>query len=276
MGRAGVSRRRLLQAVAASPLLTAWPAEVRAAQQDNPCPLPPGMGTVGVVAGQVVRVSFFHHLDQVPTTPCNVQAVLTGLDGQALGFAKAELLPGKGAFADFVLAENARRGERVQLHAEVHVPPDHPVGANLEIFDAKTGWTAFDITPNLVPARPTTGMGTVGVAGGQRVRVSVFHHLTEVPTTPCNFEAVLIGLDGEELARELGQVLPGQGSSLDFDLAAGLRKAERVQFHAEVRMPVHEDGSLPLSTSLEIYDVKTGTTLIPSTPCNVVDLSLLG
>jgi hypothetical protein len=265
----------LLQVVAASPLLAAWPADVRAAQQDSPCPLPPGMGTVGVVAGQVVRVSFFHHLDQVPAPPCNVQAVLTGLDGQALGFAKGELVPGTGVFADFVLAENTRRGERVQFHAEVHVPADHPVGANLEIFEAKSGWTVFSIVPCWVPARPTTGMGTVGVAGGQRVRVSVFHHLTEV-VTPCDFEAVLIGLDGKELARELGQVLPGQGSSLDLDLAAGLRKGERVQFHAEVRMPVHEDGVLPLSTSLEIYDVKTGTTLVPSPPCNIPDLSLLG
>ena len=71
--------------------------------------------------------------------------------GKVLATSKAELPPGTGAFFDYDLAKDLKKGERLQFHVTVRTRPDHPGGANLEIYDRKTGETRVVITPTLIP-----------------------------------------------------------------------------------------------------------------------------
>jgi hypothetical protein len=57
------------------------------------------------------------------------------------------LVPGPGAFFDYDLAGKRPKGERVQFHAMVRLPPGHDVGTLIEIFDAKTGITRIPRSP---------------------------------------------------------------------------------------------------------------------------------
>lgn len=124
---------------------------------DTPCIIPTPvehmtMGTIGVVNGQIARLSLFHHQDpQIPTNPCVFRIDIYGIDGKLLGSNSGVLAPGEGTFADYDLAANTRRkDERVQFHAMVHVPPGHDIGSLIEIFDAKTGKTAYPEGPCII------------------------------------------------------------------------------------------------------------------------------
>lgn len=229
------------------------------------------MGTVGIVAGQVARLSLFHHADET-INPCGFQLVLSGVDGKPLATYAGKVEPGKGAFADFVLGEDLETGERLQLHAHVELEgKDHPVGGTLEIFDAKTGVTAFGVVPG---GLEETGMemGTAGVAARQSVRVSLFH--LDQGITPCGYRIVLRGLDGAALGTAEGSVLPGQGAFHDFALGAGLGPGKRVQFHADVFVAPHDAGTPPVGSFAEVFDLKSGETTMGITPCGLVDPSL--
>jgi hypothetical protein len=76
---------------------------------------------------------------------------------------------------------------------------------------------------------------------------------------------VLTGLDGKPLGSVQGPVWPGQGMFHDFDLRVSL--GQREQVHGEVWIPPHEGGVMPVSVALEIYDVKSGATVVSVTPC---------
>src|SRR5688572_16049145 len=168
-----IPRRKILTAGLLAPLIVA----TRSARADvieqppaSPAfPAVPPTATIGIVAGQIARVSLFHHLDQA-VNPCGYGISLFSMAGDLLASAKGQILPGQGAFADFPLAENAPKGERIQFHPHVQIPSGHPVGANVEIFDAQTGVSTLIIVPCGVED-PEMTMGAVGVAAGQLVRV---------------------------------------------------------------------------------------------------------
>jgi hypothetical protein len=75
----------------------------------------------------------------------------------------------------------------------------------------------------------------------------------------------LTGIDGALLAADTGQVIPGQGVALDYNLAktAGLRDRERLQFHADVWV----EHPAEVGAVLEIVDLDTGRTGYIVTPC---------
>lgn len=258
-----MSRRRLLALSTLSPLAFSLSAQEQPPDEKHPAET---MATVGIAAGQLARLSLFHH-DVQGIDPCAFEAVLVDVGGKKLAGATGKLMPGQGAYVDFDLAAELRKGERVQVHANVLVPEGHAnhVGGTLEVFDVKTRVTAMSVRPCGVLAE----MGTVGVVAGQTARLSVFHHADQ-GLSPCGYRIDILGLDGKLLGSDGGKVLPGQGAFHDYDLAAGLRHDERVQFHAMVRMPVgHSLGAL-----VEIFDAKTGVTAFGVVPCGIEDASL--
>lgn len=263
-----LSRRHLLGLVSLSP--AAWVAPAFAQDPVNPppasCPAPPRMATIGVAAGQALRVSLFRHVDPGGLMgPVDFRIDVFGLGGQPLGSDAGLLAPGQGAFADFDVAKGLQKGQRVQVHVNVTVPSGYLVGATAEVFDLKTGETRMPRDPCLEPEPFAQVMGTVGLVRGQIVRVSLFHHLDlNQAIHACSFKFALTGLDGKLLATDTGQILPGQGVAFDVDLVAGagLKNSQRLQFHGDVSVE-HPDlvGSL-----LEIVDVKTGETRYPVSP----------
>lgn len=114
------------------------------------------MGSVGIAAGQIARVSLFHHMGDL--IPCNYIIELTGLDGKSLASDTGQLTSGQGAFIDYDLAAALEKGQRLQFHADVMIPEDHfgMVGTTLELFDGKTGVSAIPNTPCGIPI-PTQG-----------------------------------------------------------------------------------------------------------------------
>jgi hypothetical protein len=267
-----LSRRRLFALSALSPLVLAGGPARLFAKDTVPKPqaaAPDRMATVGIAAGQLARLSVFHHLDQA-ISPCGFEAILLDVDGKTVASGQGTVSPGRGAFLDFDPAAGLRKGQRLQVHAMVDVPADHAehVGATLEIFDGKTGKTAMTIGPCGVRA-PLAGMGTVGVVDGQAARVSLFHH-DDGAVGPCGYQVDLLGLDGAVLGSNKGQLLPGQGAFHDYDLAAGLKRGESVQFHAMVRVPIgHALGAL-----VEVFDARTAVTECTVVPCGVEDPTL--
>ena len=111
-------------------------------------------------------------------------------------------------------------------------------------------------------------MATVGVAAGQRLRVSLFHHPDPAGAVhPCLFRIALFGIDGKQLGTDTGQILSGRGAAFDYDLAgaAGLKAVERLQFHGDVWV----EHPAEVGSVMEIIDVKTGETRSPVTPCGM-------
>jgi len=269
-----LSRRTLLRIAALSPLaaLAGGKASPALAQGFMP-PLPPRLGTVGLVAGQFARVSLFRHAQTgVPSDPSSVKIDIVGLDGSLLATTASTLAPERGIFFDYDLTAGLKKKSRLQFHADVEVPPGVPIGATLEIYDAKTGETAMPIDLDIVPD-PThaLAMGMVGVAAKQIARLSLFHESDgNVAKSPTPFTIELLGMDGKLLAWTQGSLPQEQGAFFDFDLTAGLRKGSRVQFHADVRIPL----TTVVGAMLEIYDSKTGETAMPINPCIMPDPSL--
>jgi hypothetical protein len=107
-------------------------------------------------------------------------------------------------------------------------------------------------------------MATAGVAAGQALRVSLFHHVDPAGSvTPCLFKIEVLGLGGELLGFYEGQVFPGKGAYADFDVAKGLAKGQRVQVHINVTVPAGH----PVGATAEVFDLKTGETRYPVNPC---------
>lgn len=139
-------------------------------------PLPPRVGTVGLVAGQLARVSLFRHAQTgTHSGAAGFKINLLGLDGTLLSATEGELAPEHGLFFDYDLTAGLRKQTRLQFHADVEVPPGVPIGASLEVVDAKTGATTMPTDPDILPD-PTHAltMGMVGVAAKQVTRLSVF------------------------------------------------------------------------------------------------------
>jgi hypothetical protein len=119
----------------------------------TPAPSLVQMGTVGIGTGQFARVSVFHHAEAGAVgPPCDFAIRLLGLDGQLVAQNAGSLAPGKGSFFDYDPASALAKGERVQVHADVHMPPNPQgglpmLGATLEIVDAKSGRTAIPSSP---------------------------------------------------------------------------------------------------------------------------------
>jgi hypothetical protein len=110
-------------------------------------------------------------------------------------------------------------------------------------------------------------MAMVGFAGGQRLRLSVFHVLEAVGVLmPCDFQAVLIGADGKTLASANGSVIPGQATFVDFAPAARMKRGERIQVHGALVILGSFQGDDPahhapfVGATLEVFDEKTGET----------------
>lgn len=212
----------------------------------------------------------FHHPDPAGIiNPCLFKIEVLGLGGELLGFNQGSVFPGQGAFADFDVAGGLKKGERVQVHVNVTIPPGgHPVGATAEVFDLKTGGTLYPKSPCAEPEPFVLAMGTVGIVSGQIVRCSPFHHLDPGGiVTPCLFKIALYGIDGKVLGGNSGQIVSGRGVAFDYDLPgqAGLRKDERLQFHGDVWV----EHPAEVGSVLEIVDVKTGETRYPVSPCQM-------
>lgn len=117
------------------------------------------LGSVGIVNGQGARVSLFPHADPKFTGgPYRVD--ILGDDGKLLATQEGSLAPGAGAALDwgdgFPGFPNLRRGDRLQVHVDVHVGDPDIVGSTVEIFDRKTGETQWPIDPCIMPL-PITG-----------------------------------------------------------------------------------------------------------------------
>jgi hypothetical protein len=113
----------------------------------------------------------------------------------------------------------------------------------------------------------TAAMAMVGYAGGQRLRLSVFHLSDAVGVLmPCDFRGVLFGADGKVFASADGSVIPGQATFVDFVPEIRLQKAERVMVHgaliilgsAQEPDPAHHAPFV--GATLEVFDEKTGAT----------------
>jgi hypothetical protein len=277
----GLSRRRALKLSLLSPVAFT----TRVSAQD---PVPPpqktnpvldAMATIGIAAGQRVRISVYHLTEVGVVMPCDFQAVLIGADGNTLASIGGTVIPGQGAFVDFAHAGRLKRGERIQVHGAVVIlgsfPNDDPahhaplVGATFEVFDEKTGETNCLAFPERTLGAGRH-MGTVGVARGQRARISLFHLTDTGVVMPCDYQIHLIGLDGKILGSNAGTLFPGQGAFFDHDLASTRAKGERVQFHAQVRRPPEH----PVTGAVEIFDEQTGITRALIEPWIVDDPTL--
>jgi hypothetical protein len=266
-----VTRRRLLAIAALSPLSTLAIPSTTLAQDAAPTWSPwPLMGSVAVVRNQMLRVSLFNHEEEGAPFASNYRIEVIGIDGSLLGTATGQISPDFGAFADFDLTRGLRERERVQFHVDVIVPRGH-IGSTLEVFDQKTGATTFFAFPSIVtdpdriPSPDALAMGSFGIAAGQLARVSVFHENGPgFPTGPSAVHIDILGLNGRRLASTDGSVSPGRGLFFDYDLAATLRRGERLQFHTHV----FSERPGMVGSTLEIIDDKTGATTIAPLPCN--------
>lgn len=270
-----LSRRRLLAVSATAPIALAGRAWAGSAAQD-PIPQPQRgsrdrVATVGIVAGQLARLSVFYPSDpeNFPEDPENFRVNFFAIDGKLLATGDGRVMPGQGAFLDFDLSPSFKRGQRLQVHCNVTLPEgyENEIGATLELFDAKTGETAIASRPDIIP-RPYDNMtmGTIGVVNGQVARLSVFRHVDpEYHSDPEPYKIEIHGLDGTLLASDSGIISPGHGAFYDYPLAATARKSERIQFHAAARMIAgHEMGAL-----VEVIDAKTSVTQFVATPASI-------
>jgi hypothetical protein len=115
---------------------------------------------------------------------------------------------------------------------------------------------------------PTAGM--VGMTRDQIARVSVFHGAGDAGIV-CPDIVEIVDAGGKVLATSQAELFPGTGTFFDYDLAQGLKRGQRLQFHVIVRTrPDHPGGA-----SLEIYDRKTGVTRVVVTPSIIPDASLI-
>lgn len=264
-----LARRKFLGLAALAPVAL---TVTRASAQDqaNPPASMPHMGTVGVSAGQMLRVSVFNHGSaQTPGAPDLFKIEVFGLDGNLLADIQGACLPETGAFADFDVAAGLKKPERVQVHIHVTVLADHAFGATAEVFDARTGATRIPDGPCITPLPdPRMAHGSVGLIRGQLMRVSVFHEPGQ-GQIPCSLFVCFVDLDGKMLATHGGKVLPGQGFAVDWgDGFAGfpsLKVGERFQVHVDV----HAEHPHEIGATIEVYDPKTGETQIPDAPCQM-------
>jgi peptide/nickel transport system substrate-binding protein len=71
----------------------------------------PAMGMVGLTRDQLARVSLFHDAD-VAGSICPSIVEIVAANGKVLASSKAELMPGTGAFFDYDLTQDLKKGER--------------------------------------------------------------------------------------------------------------------------------------------------------------------
>ena len=132
----------------------------------NPQPDPPKVfGSMGLVAGQTIRLSAVNVLDPgttaLPPDPCRVTLLLIGPEGDVLARSTKVLEPGAATFVDLAVAPPVDANgaaldptARAQVRAVVEVeslgrralPPD-PCRATLEVFDTATGRTTALASP---------------------------------------------------------------------------------------------------------------------------------
>jgi len=109
----------------------------------------PAMGMVGITRDQIARVSLFHDAD-IAGSVCPGIVEVVAANGKVLACSKTELMPGTGAFFDYDLTQDLKKGERLQVPVRVRTRPDHPGGATLEVYDRKSGATLFVATPSVI------------------------------------------------------------------------------------------------------------------------------
>jgi len=106
-------------------------------------------------------------------------------------------------------------------------------------------------------------LATVGVAAEQALCVSLFHHEEAGSVTPCLFKIDILDVDGKLLAFHDGEIFAGRGAVATFDVAHGLKRGQRVQVHVNVTVPAGH----PIGATAEVFDLKTGETRFPVSPC---------
>ena len=246
----------------------------RVAGQD---PIPPphndtlAMGTIGLVAGQRMRVSVFNH-SEIPGTPCNFRIDVYGLNGELLGTHTGEVLSGKGTFADFDVAANLRKPDRVQVHVMVTGYDTEPLQATAEVFDVRTGQTSIPSDPCITPSpeSPRDPASSVGMTRNEIMRISVFHHPSP-NQIPCDLIVEFSSLEGATLFAAQGSVMPGKGAAFDWGSGhpgfPNLSLGERLQVRATVHREYHAD----VGITGEVFDAKTGETGFDFIPCDAVE-----
>lgn len=111
-------------------------------------------GSVGIAHGQVLRFSLFNHAIDQGVIP---RVALVGLDGKVLMEREVQLGPGAGGYADFDPGPLSP-GERLEVHADFHVPPKARVGGTLELVDPNGAPVLLPVTPcNIVEDHPAQG-----------------------------------------------------------------------------------------------------------------------
>lgn len=277
---APLSRRRAIRLIGLTPVAlgTALATAGRAgALEEAPPPMPscvpPPMGMVGIVRGQVLGVGLFHHGE----IPCSLNVAVVGIDGKALATEKVTLPAGGGIYRRYELlsprdpALPREAARRLMFHvmvegAEPPPSPDHLLGASAELLDAKTGRAAGAMNPCQLPvSSPALAMGMVAVGARQTVRVGLFHH----ELIPCSTIVDVRGVDGKVLASQATTLPPGGGGFVDFPLGQGLAPGGLLAVHVDVR---HSPNHV-VSASLELFG-RDGVGHIPDSPCGMPDPNL--
>jgi hypothetical protein len=259
------TRRQVLTAAALAPLASVIRSTPAAADEAAPG----GMGTVGLVDGQSLVVSAFHHASDGGFTPCGVVIAVDSIEGERLLEQKATLFPRTGVVATYAPPLGTLVGKtRQQVHASVTFEEGHPVGATAQLVD-RSGRTQGGFVP--CGTQTALEMATLGLVRGQIARLSAFHHgPVDKSITPCGIVFSLVGLDGKAVLEEKATVVPGTGTFVDFAPPSFLKPGQRVEVHAEVRYPTGH----PIGMTLEIFDASTGELTGNWTPCGVADQNL--
>ena len=110
-------------------------------------------GTLGLVPGQVARLTFMPHGDGPGDfTPCILIARIRGLDGSVLAERRFERPPpNQRAFIEFAYPPTGHG--RLQLYGELEHTPGHRIGAIYKTYDAHSGATIAAILPRIVLSR---------------------------------------------------------------------------------------------------------------------------
>ncbi|MDB5969521.1 MAG: hypothetical protein JWQ90_1971 [Hydrocarboniphaga sp.] len=108
-------------------------------------------------------------------------------------------------------------------------------------------------------AQSVRTMGMIGVAAGQVLRVSLLNH----NDTTAGWKIEVWARDGQLLAIETGELDAQRGSFVDFDLAARLKRGQRLQFHVDVTGV----SRLPVAATAELFDSNGGNTVLSIQPC---------
>ena len=148
-------------------------------------------GTLGIVAGQTVRVSAIRGPEDQSVKVCQVDLSIFDIHGNRQAASSQNLDPGKGAFLDLARADIVPpvNDARAQVEAVVDVTSDSKddkpgchVATSVEIFDQTSGRTSTD--EGALSLRDERNLAPVGATAQCWIECSLADSLCP-PTTEC-------------------------------------------------------------------------------------------